>query len=125
MPFGPGTRLGPYEIAAPLGTGGMGEVYRAHDPRLRRDVAIKVIAARFTTDPDLLKRFSQEALASAALNHPNIVAVFDVGTHDGSPYLVTELLDGESLRARLERSTAYSCRDPAGAAYRARRDRRP
>ena len=103
MPFGPGTRLGPYEIAAPLGSGGMGEVYRAHDPRLRRDVAIKVIAARFTTDPDLLKRFSQEALASAALNHPNIVAVFDVGSHDGSPYLVTELLNGESLRARLSR----------------------
>src|SRR5512145_812390 len=103
MPFGPGTRVGPYEIAAPLGAGGMGEVYRARDPRLRRDVAIKVIAARVATDPDLLKRFSQEALASAALNHPNIVAVFDVGTHDGSPYLVTELLDGESLRARLSR----------------------
>jgi Tol biopolymer transport system component len=103
MPFGPGTRLGPYEIAAPLGTGGMGEVYRAHDPRLRRDVAIKVIAARFSADPDLLKRFSQEALASAALNHPNIVAVFDIGTHEGAPYLVTELLEGESLRARLSR----------------------
>jgi serine/threonine protein kinase/sugar lactone lactonase YvrE len=103
MPFGPGTRVGPYEIAAPLGVGGMGEVYRAHDPRLRRDVAIKVIAARFATDPDLLKRFSQEALASAALNHPNIVAVYDVGAHEGSPYLVTELLDGESLRERVSR----------------------
>jgi serine/threonine protein kinase len=79
----------------------MGEVYRAHDPRLRRDVAIKVIAARFATDPDLLKRFEQEALASAALNHPNIVAVYDVGSHEGSPYLVTELLEGESLRQRL------------------------
>jgi serine/threonine protein kinase len=67
----------------------MGEVYRAHDPQLRRDVAIKVMAARFATDPDLLQRFSQEALASAALNHPNIVAVFDVGTHEGTPYLVT------------------------------------
>jgi serine/threonine protein kinase/Tol biopolymer transport system component len=79
----------------------MGEVYRAHDPRLRRDVAIKVIAARFATDPDLLKRFEQEALASAALNHPNIVAVYDVGSYEGSPYLVTELLEGESLRQRL------------------------
>jgi eukaryotic-like serine/threonine-protein kinase len=78
-------------------------VYRAHDPRLRRDVAIKVVAARFATDPDLLKRFSQEALASAALNHPNIVAVYDVGAHEGSPYLVTELLEGESLRERLSR----------------------
>jgi len=103
MPFGPGTRLGPYEIAVPLGRGGMGEVYRAHDPRLRRDVAIKVIAARFVADADVLKRFSHEALASAALNHPNIVAVFDVGTHEGSPYLVTELLDGESLRDILSR----------------------
>ena len=103
MAFGPGTRVGPYEIAAPLGVGGMGEVYRAYDPRLRRDVAIKVIAARFATDPDLLKRFSQEALASAALNHPNIVVVHDVGAHEGSPYLVTELLEGESLRDRLSR----------------------
>lgn len=103
MPIAPGTRVGPYEIAAPLGAGGMGEVYRAHDPRLRRDVAIKVIAARVATDPDLLKRFSQEALASAALNHPNIVAVYDVGTHEGSPYLVTELLVGESLRERVSR----------------------
>jgi eukaryotic-like serine/threonine-protein kinase len=99
----PGTRLGPYEISAQVGVGGMGEVYRAHDPRLRRDVAIKVIAARFGTDPDLLKRFEQEALASAALNHPNIVAVYDVGSHEESPYLVTELLEGESLRRRLSR----------------------
>jgi serine/threonine protein kinase/Tol biopolymer transport system component len=99
----PGTRLGPYEITTPLGAGGMGEVYRAHDSRLRRDVAIKVIAARFGADPDLLKRFEQEALASAALNHPNIVAVYDVGSHEESPYLVTELLEGESLRRRLSR----------------------
>src|SRR5262245_40294611 len=101
MSLGSGTHVGPYEILAPVGVGGMGEVYRAHDPRLRRDVAIKVIAARFATDPDLLKRFSQEALASAALNHPNIIAVYDVGAHEGSPYLVTELLEGESLRERL------------------------
>jgi eukaryotic-like serine/threonine-protein kinase len=98
-----GTRLGPYEIAAQIGAGGMGEVYCAHDPRLRRDVAIKVIAARFGADPDLLNRFEQEALASAALNHPNIVAVYDVGSHEESPYLVTELLEGESLRRRLSR----------------------
>jgi Tol biopolymer transport system component len=78
-------------------------VYRAHDSRLRRDIAIKVIASRFATDPELLRRFEQEARASAALNHPNIVAIYDMGKHEGSPYLVTELLEGESLRQRLTR----------------------
>src|SRR5712664_1213192 len=101
MPIGSGTRIGPYEVVALVGSGGMGEVYRARDPRLRRDVAIKVVGGRFATDPELLNRFQQEALAIAALNHPNIVAVHDVGTYDGSPYLVTELLEGESLRQRL------------------------
>jgi serine/threonine protein kinase len=96
-----GTKLGPYEIQSLLGAGGMGEVYRARDPRLQRDVAIKVLPAFVSRDPDRLRRFEQEARATGALNHPNIVAVFDVGTYEGVPYLVTELLEGSSLRARL------------------------
>lgn len=101
MPIAGGTRIGPYDVVALLGSGGMGEVYRAHDSRLRRDVAIKVIAPRFATDPARLQRFKQEAQAAAALNHPHIVAVYDVGIDDGLPYLVTELVEGESLRQRL------------------------
>jgi eukaryotic-like serine/threonine-protein kinase len=96
-----GLRLGPYEIVSPLGAGGMGEVYRARDTRLKRDVAIKVLPPAFSLDADRLRRFEQEALATAALNHPNILAVFDIGTHDGSPYVVSELLEGETLRERL------------------------
>src|SRR5687767_4290851 len=96
-----GTRLGPYEIVAPLGAGGMGEVYRARDTRLGRDVAVKVLAGALA-DAARLSRFEQEARAIAALSHPNILAIFDVG--DGEPpFLVTELLDGETLRARLDR----------------------
>jgi tetratricopeptide (TPR) repeat protein len=97
----PGTRLGPYEVVAQIGAGGMGEVYRARDTRLDRDVAIKVLPAEFAADPERLRRFEQEARAVAALSHPNILDVHDVGTHEGSPYLVTELLEGESLRDRL------------------------
>ena len=97
-----GTRLGPYEIVAPIGAGGMGEVYRARDTRLGRDVAIKVLPSEYAADPDRLHRFEQEARAASALNHPNILAVYDVGSHDGAPYLVTEMLEGESLRHRLE-----------------------
>jgi len=96
-----GMKLGPYEILAPLGAGGMGEVYRARDPRLQRDVAIKVLAGYVSRDPDRLRRFEQEARAAGALNHPNILAVYDVGTHNGVSYLVTELLEGTSLRDRL------------------------
>src|ERR1700722_8857218 len=96
-----GTRLGPYEIIAPLGAGGMGEVYRARDSRLKREVAIKVLPPSLSLDADRLRRFEQEALATAALNHPNILAVFDIGTHDGAPYVVSELLEGETLRDRL------------------------
>jgi serine/threonine protein kinase len=96
-----GTRLGPYEILSTLGAGGMGEVYRARDSRLGRDVALKVLPSAFSADPERLARFEQEARAAAALNHPNILAVHDVGRHDSSPYIVSELLDGESLRARL------------------------
>src|SRR6202167_1862223 len=96
-----GARLGPYEIVSPLGAGGMGEVYRARDTRLKREVAIKVLPPAFSLDADRLRRFEQEALATAALNHPNILAVFDIGTHEGSPYVVSELLEGETLRERL------------------------
>jgi serine/threonine protein kinase len=97
-----GSRLGPYEILALLGAGGMGEVYRARDTRLGRDVAIKVLPAGFATDPERLGRFEQEARAVAALDHPNILAIHDAGSHEGSPYIVTELLEGESLQARLQ-----------------------
>jgi serine/threonine protein kinase len=96
-----GTKVGPYEILAPAGAGGMGEVYRARDARLNRDVAIKVLPAAFTCDPERLRRFQQEAQAVAALNHPNILAIHDFGEHDGSPYIVTEFLEGETLRQRL------------------------
>ncbi|MFZ0279272.1 MAG: serine/threonine-protein kinase, partial [Candidatus Sulfotelmatobacter sp.] len=96
-----GARLGPYEIVSPLGAGGMGEVYRARDTRLKREVAIKVLPPAFSLDGDRLRRFEQEALATAALNHPNILAVFDIGTYEGSPYVVSELLEGETLRERL------------------------
>src|SRR5260221_14137439 len=101
MPLVPGSKIGTYEIVAPLGAGGMGEVYRARDPRLGREVAVKVLPAYFCRDPDRLRRFEQEARAAGALNHPNILAVYDVGTHDGAPYLVTELLEGTTLRDRL------------------------
>ena len=96
-----GTKLGPYEIQSPLGAGGMGEVYRARDPRLGREVAIKVLPASLSAEPVRLQRFEQEARSASALNHTNILVVYDVGTHDGAPYLVTELLEGETLRERL------------------------
>jgi serine/threonine-protein kinase len=101
MALAPGTRVGPYEIVAPIGSGGMGEVYRARDPRLGRDVALKVLPPEFAADPDRLRRFEQEARAAGALNHPNIVAVFDVGAENGAPYVVSELLEGETLRERI------------------------
>ncbi|MGA9752713.1 MAG: protein kinase [Acidobacteriota bacterium] len=96
-----GKRLGPYEILSPLGAGGMGEVYKARDTRLGREVAVKVLPQEFAAEPERLRRFEQEAKASAALDHPNILAVFDVGTHEGTPYIVEQLLEGESLRQRL------------------------
>jgi WD40 repeat protein len=101
MNLASGTKLGPYEIVSLLGAGGMGEVYRARDSRLRRDVAIKVLPQALSLDADRLRRFEQEALATAGLNHPNILVVFDIGTSDGSPYVVSELLEGETLRERL------------------------
>ena len=96
-----GTKLGPYEVVAPAGAGGMGEVYRARDTRLNRDVAVKMLPAAFSRDPERMRRFQQEAQAVAALNHPNILAIHDFGEHDGSPYIVTEFLEGETLRQRL------------------------
>ncbi len=96
-----GTKLGPYEILALIGAGGMGEVYRARDPRLGREVAVKVLPPGCCRDPERLRRFEQEARATAALNHPNILAVFDVGRQDDSPFIVSELLKGESLRVRM------------------------
>src|SRR6185436_15391832 len=101
MPLTAGTRLGLYEILAPIGAGGMGEVYRARDPKLKRDVAIKVLPTTYASDEERLRRFEQEAQAAGALNHPNITAVYELGSHDGSPYIVTELLEGETLRGRL------------------------
>jgi Tol biopolymer transport system component len=96
-----GARLGSYEVLAPLGAGGMGEVYRAKDTRLHREVAIKVLPASFSQDADRLRRFEQEARAASALNHPGILTIHDFGTEDGAPYVVSELLEGETLREKL------------------------
>ncbi|PWB67829.1 MAG: hypothetical protein C3F15_17410 [Holophagae bacterium] len=97
----PGLRIGPYEIVAPLGAGGMGEVYRARDTRLGREVAVKLLRAEVAGDAERVKRFEQEARAVAALSHPNILALHDVGSHEGRPYLVTELLEGQTLAERI------------------------
>ena len=97
----PGTKLGDYEVQKLIGTGGMGEVYRAHDVRLKRDVAIKVLPMLVSNDPERLRRFEREARAAAALNHPNILAVHQMGTYEGAPYLVSELLEGGTLRDSL------------------------
>ena len=102
MSLKPGMHLGPYEVVHALGTGGMGEVYRARDTRLDRDVAVKVLPEEFAGDRERLRRFEQEARAAAALSHPNVLVVHDVGVHDRIPYVVTELLDGETLRGRLK-----------------------
>jgi eukaryotic-like serine/threonine-protein kinase len=102
MPLTRGVRLGPYEVVSPLGAGGMGEVYRARDPKLNRDVAIKVLPEAFAKDPDALVRFEREAKAVAALSHPNIMAIFDFGSHEGIAYAVMELLEGETIRQKLE-----------------------
>jgi serine/threonine protein kinase len=98
-----GSRLGPYEIVSLIGAGGMGEVYRARDPRLEREVAIKLISETFATNSSRVRRFEQEARAAGQLNHPNILAVYDVGIHGGAPYIVSELLEGETVRTRLTR----------------------
>src|SRR5262250_2600484 len=112
-----GSRLGPYEVLSVLGTGGMAEVYRARDTRLGRDVALKVVNEALAGDPELVRRFEQEARLAGSLNHPNLVAVYDVGIQDGSAFFITELLKGESLRERLSRGrilikTALEWGDP-------------
>jgi len=105
MALTPGTTIGPYEILGSIGAGGMGEVYRARDERLSRDVAIKVLPSSFLGDPDRLARFEQEARAAGQLNHPNILVVYDIGTHAGAPYVVAELLEGETLRQKMTGTT--------------------
>ena len=105
-----GARVGPYEILSLIAAGGMGEVYRAHDPRIGRDVAIKVLQAPFSADADRLRRFALEVRAAGSLNHENILMVYDAGTHEGFPYLVTELLEGETLGSRLKRGALSPAR---------------
>jgi serine/threonine protein kinase/Tol biopolymer transport system component len=122
MTLSSGSKLGPYEIIESIGAGGMGEVYRARDARLGREVAVKVLPSSLSRDAERLKRFEQEARAASALNHDNILAIFDIGTHDGTPYLVMELLQGETLRERLTNPAArkskprQSNQPPAGGA---------
>ena len=101
------TKLGRYEIRSKIGEGGMGEVYRARDEKLNRDVAIKVLPATLSENSDRLQRFEQEAQAAGTLNHPNILAVYDVGMHDGAPYVVSELLEGESFRDLLTHRPSF------------------
>ena len=103
MALSPGTQLGPYEVSTRIGAGGMGEVWRARDTRLGRDVAIKILTRTGTSDGDRIRRFEVEMKAVGRLSHPNVLAVYDVGSHEGVPYLVTELLEGETLRDRLDR----------------------
>jgi serine/threonine protein kinase len=98
-----GTKLGPYEIVGLIGTGGMGEVHRARDTRLGREVAIKTLPPGLTGQPERLRRFETEARAASLLSHPNILTIHDIGTADGQPYIVSELLEGENLRERLNR----------------------
>ena len=97
MALAPGTRLGPYEITALIGAGGMGEVYKARDARLDRIVAIKVLREHLASDPDRRARFEREARAISKLNHPNICTLYDLGQHNGTDYLVVEYLEGQSL----------------------------
>src|SRR5438874_2039323 len=96
-----GKSLGNYQVVAAIGAGGMGEVYRARDAKLGRDVAIKVLPAAFSENSERLRRFEQEAQAAGALNHPNILVIHHIGIHDGAPYIVSELLEGETLRERM------------------------
>jgi eukaryotic-like serine/threonine-protein kinase len=102
MSLSSGTKLGPYEIVAPIGAGGMGEVYRAKDTRLGRDVAIQVLPEVLVKDADRLRRFELEARAVAALNHPNILGIHHIGSYEGAPFLVSELLDGGTLREKID-----------------------
>src|SRR6184192_2808909 len=112
MTIATGTTLGRYEIRLKIGEGGMGEVYRARDTQLGRDVAVKVLPSTYSVDEHRLHRFEQEACAASALNHPNILIVHDIGTHDGSPYIVSELLEGETLRQRMSGLGAHASSVP-------------
>ncbi len=103
MPLSPGTKLGSYEILAPIGAGGQGEVYKARDPKLKREVAIKVLPEHLSSDPKYLSRLEREARALAALSHPSILSVFELGQEDGAIYVVMELLEGETLREQLRK----------------------
>src|SRR5215467_14437729 len=103
MPLVPGTKLGPYEIVSPLGAGGMGEVYRARDTRLERTVAIKILPEQVSKDPVRKQRFEREAKTISSLNHPNICTLHDIGSQDGTDYLVMECVEGETLAKRLEK----------------------
>src|SRR5262245_22559173 len=123
MPLNPGTRLGAFEIVSTLGAGGMGEVYRARDPRLDREVAIKVLPARLATDPTALARFEREAMSVAKLSHPNILSIFEFARDADTAFVVMELVDGETLRARLakgpvppRRAVAYALQIARGIA---------
>src|SRR5215470_3270148 len=102
MPLVSGTKLGPYEILSPLGAGGMGEVYRARDTRLGRDVALKLLPAEMSADAARKQRFEREAKTISSLNHPHICVLYDIGSHDGGDYLVMECMEGETLARRLE-----------------------
>ncbi len=112
MTLSPGIRLGPYEVVSPLGAGGMGEVWKARDTRLGREVAIKVLPAEVASDPSRLKRFEKEARSASALNHPNIVTIYDIGSADSVSYIAMEKVDGKTLRECcspvLCRSSGYS-----------------
>ena len=105
MPLIPGAEVGPYRVLAPLGAGGMGEVYRAHDPRLGREVALKLLPEAQASDPERRRRLAQEARAASALDHPNVVSVYDVGEHEGVPYIVMQLVGGRPLRERIGQMT--------------------
>ena len=101
MQFEPGARIGSYEILAPIGKGGMGEVFRARDEKIGREVAIKLLPVSFAENEERLSRFEQEARSAGALNHPNLVTIHELGKHEGAPYIVMELLEGNSLRGVL------------------------
>src|SRR6516164_1350982 len=103
MALNPGTKLGPYEVQAPLGAGGMGEVYRARDTRLDRTVAIKILVSHLSSSPELKQRMEREARAISALNHPSICQLYDIGSQDGTDFLVMEFLEGETLADRLSK----------------------
>ncbi len=114
MPILTGKRLGPYEILSAIGAGGMGEVYQAHDTKLGRDVAIKVLPEAFAHDPERLSRFQREAKMLAALNHPNIATIYGLEQSNGTSYLVMELVPGETLQQRIVREGALASRRSAG-----------